>query len=90
VKQGRIVWISSIAGCLTQPKEGAYAASKHAVEAFADALRQELMYHQVSVSLIEPGFVGTPILSKVTNCNGAAISYNSERCSAPRIRMSVF
>lgn len=44
---------------------GVYAASKHAIEAIGDALRQELMYDGVSVSLIEPGFVDTPILRKV-------------------------
>lgn len=44
---------------------GVYAASKHAIEAIGDALRQELMYDDVSVSLIEPGFVDTPILRKV-------------------------
>ena len=59
------MFISSLAGRITQPKEGIYSASKHAIEAVADALRQELMHHHVSVSLVEPGFVATPILNKV-------------------------
>ena len=50
-----MVFISSLAGIVTMPKEGAYAASKHALEALADTLRQELAVHQVSVSLIEVG-----------------------------------
>ena len=63
--QGRVILISSLAGKIVQPKEGAYAASKHAVEALGDALRQELARQGVSVSIIEPGFVDTPILDKV-------------------------
>ena len=60
------MFISSLAGRITQPKEGIYSASKHAIEAVADALREELMHYKVSVSLVEPGFVKTPILQKVS------------------------
>lgn len=63
--KARIVFISSLAGRITQPKEGIYSASKSAVESLADALRQELYPHGVSVSLVEPGFVATPILGKI-------------------------
>jgi NAD(P)-dependent dehydrogenase (short-subunit alcohol dehydrogenase family) len=41
-----------------------YAASKHAIEAFADALRVELFSSRVGVTLIEPGSVATPIWGK--------------------------
>ena len=41
-----------------------YAASKHAVEALADALRVELRTSGVQVALIEPGSVATPIWDK--------------------------
>jgi short-subunit dehydrogenase len=62
---GRIVFTSSLAGQITQPKEGIYAATKHGVESVGDALRQELAPYFVSVSLVEPGFVRTPIISKI-------------------------
>lgn len=63
--QGRIVFTSSLAGFITQPKEGVYAATKHGVESIGDALRQELAPYHVSVSLVEPGFVHTPIIRKI-------------------------
>jgi NAD(P)-dependent dehydrogenase (short-subunit alcohol dehydrogenase family) len=40
--RGRIVNISSLAGKLTTPFNGAYSAAKHGIEAFSDALRMEL------------------------------------------------
>lgn len=59
--KGRIVFISSIAGRSSTPYTGAYAGSKHALEAIADALRVELMPWHMHVSLIEPGVIRTPI-----------------------------
>jgi len=69
--QARIVFTSSLAGRITQPKEGIYASSKAALESLGDALRQELFPYQVSVSLVEPGFVATPILTKVSTSSGS-------------------
>jgi len=56
---GRIVTIGSIAGVLTAPANGAYSASKHAVEALNDALSAELWPFGVRVVLVEPGPIGT-------------------------------
>mmetsp|Transcript_8990 Transcript_8990/g.25171 ORF Transcript_8990/g.25171 Transcript_8990/m.25171 type:complete len:316 (+) Transcript_8990:82-1029(+) len=67
--QGRIVSVSSVAGRLAWEFFGAYTSSKFALEAFSDSLRRELFYQGVSVSLIEPGFVMTPIFEK----NNAAV-----------------
>jgi len=39
---GRIVWTSSVAGLVKVPFDGAYAASKHAVEGICSAMREEL------------------------------------------------
>jgi NAD(P)-dependent dehydrogenase (short-subunit alcohol dehydrogenase family) len=58
---GRIVFMSSIAGRSSLPFVGAYAASKFALEAAADALRVELMPFGMDVVLVEPGVVATPI-----------------------------
>lgn len=52
---GRITTISSIAGIVSRPPLGAYSMSKHAVEAFGDALAAELEPKGVKVSLVEPG-----------------------------------
>jgi NAD(P)-dependent dehydrogenase (short-subunit alcohol dehydrogenase family) len=53
--KGRIVNISSISGILSGAFLGPYSMSKHAVEAYADALSAELTPLGVRVSLIEPG-----------------------------------
>ncbi len=62
--QGRIVMMSSIAGRSATPLVGAYAASKHALEALTDALRIELHPWGIQVSAVEPGNVATPIWEK--------------------------
>lgn len=61
---GRIVVVSSISGGLATPFLGAYAASKHAVEGYADSLRRELMLHGIDVVIVAPGAVRTPIWDK--------------------------
>jgi NAD(P)-dependent dehydrogenase (short-subunit alcohol dehydrogenase family) len=61
---GRIINISSVSGRIVYPFMGAYAASKHALEAMSDALRRELLLYGVDVILVEPGTVKTPIIGK--------------------------
>ena len=61
---GRIVFISSIGGLVATPFSAPYGASKHAIEAFGDALRVELRSSGVQVALVEPGSVATPIWDK--------------------------
>jgi NAD(P)-dependent dehydrogenase (short-subunit alcohol dehydrogenase family) len=61
---GRIVNISSVSGRIAYPFLGAYAASKHALEALSDAMRRELMLYGVDVIVIEPGTARTPIKEK--------------------------
>lgn len=53
--KGRVVTISSISGVLSGPMLGVYSMSKHAVEAFGDALGAEMAPLGVTSSLIEPG-----------------------------------
>lgn len=62
--RGRVVFVSSIGGRVATPFLAPYSASKHAVEAIADALRVELLSSGVQVALIEPGSVATPIWDK--------------------------
>jgi NAD(P)-dependent dehydrogenase (short-subunit alcohol dehydrogenase family) len=62
--RGRIVNMSSIAGRAAFPFIGPYSASKYALEAITDALRVELLPWGISVSVIEPGDVATPIWEK--------------------------
>jgi NAD(P)-dependent dehydrogenase (short-subunit alcohol dehydrogenase family) len=61
---GRILFMSSVGGRVAMAFTAPYAASKHAIEAFGDALRVELATSGVQVGLIEPGSVATPIWDK--------------------------
>jgi len=56
---GRIVQCSSVLGLVAMKYRGAYTASKFALEAYSDTLRQELAGTGVHVSLIEPGPIAT-------------------------------
>jgi NAD(P)-dependent dehydrogenase (short-subunit alcohol dehydrogenase family) len=62
--RGRVVNVSSIGGRVVGPTYGAYAASKFALEAMSDALRREVGQFGVSVIVVEPGMVATPIWDK--------------------------
>ncbi len=59
--RGRIVFISSIGGRIAFPLTGAYHAAKWGVEAVGDVFRQELRPWGISVSIVEPGSIDTPI-----------------------------
>jgi len=62
--QGRVVLMGSIGGRSALPFLGPYAASKHALEAFADVLRVELAPWGIAVSIVEPASVKTAIWTK--------------------------
>ncbi len=63
---GRIVNISSIGGKLVFPGGGAYHGTKHAVEAFSDALRFEVKGFGVDVVIVEPGLIKTEFATAAT------------------------
>lgn len=60
-RAGRIVFISSIGGRIAFPLTGAYHAAKFGIEAVGDTFRQELRPWGISVSIVEPGSIDTPI-----------------------------
>jgi NAD(P)-dependent dehydrogenase (short-subunit alcohol dehydrogenase family) len=61
---GRIVFIGSIGGRVATSLMGPYGASKFAIEAIGESLRGELHPWGISVSVVEPGAVKTPIWDK--------------------------
>ena len=62
--RGRIVFVGSVSGRIPMPFIAPYSASKFALRALVDALRFELAPDGISVALIEPGSVKTPIWRK--------------------------
>ena len=54
-RHGNILNITSVAGLIGFPGSGYYAASKHAVEGWSDALRAEVLPLGIGVTCIEPG-----------------------------------
>ena len=63
--EGRIINVSSVVGRISLPGAGAYAGSKHALEAMSDALRGEVSDFGVDVVLVEPGPVATSFQDRV-------------------------
>jgi 11-cis-retinol dehydrogenase len=61
-RDSRVVNICSVAGYFTAPNMSSYAASKYALESFSDCLRREMVAWGLRVSMIEPGFMRTPII----------------------------
>ncbi|MFQ5741452.1 MAG: SDR family oxidoreductase [Acidobacteriota bacterium] len=59
--RGHLVNISSILGKKVRPGAGAYAGTKHALEALSEALRIELAGSRIAVSCVEPGLVMTEL-----------------------------
>ncbi|WP_026689370.1 SDR family NAD(P)-dependent oxidoreductase [Alteribacter aurantiacus] len=64
VGEGHIIHVASQAGKIATPKSSAYAATKHAVLAFANSLRMELEGTRVQVSTVNPGPVKTDFFSR--------------------------
>ena len=66
---GKLINVGSVLSDFSVPEQGAYAASKHAVKGFTDALRMELMRAKtpVSVTLIKPSGIATPYKDHARN-----------------------
>ena len=64
--RGRIVFVGSIGGKVAVQFAGPYHASKYAIEAIGDCLRQELAPDGIAVSIIEPGPISTAIWGKAS------------------------
>ncbi|KAG2474863.1 MAG: putative 3-oxoacyl-[acyl-carrier-protein] reductase [Nitrosopumilales archaeon] len=67
-KSGHIVNISSVAGRIVFPAGSVYCATKHAITAFSEGLRQELSARSnIRVTCIEPGVVSTELTNTITD-----------------------
>jgi len=67
-KSGHIINISSVAGRVVFPAGSVYCATKHAVAAFSEGLRQEFSVRSnIRVTCIEPGVVATELTNTITD-----------------------
>jgi len=69
---GALINVGSVTSDRAIPVQGIYSASKHALKGFTDALRMELEHEgaPVSVTLIKPASIGTPMPQHVKNYSG--------------------
>ena len=63
-KKGHIAWIASLTGYRGLPKAAAYGPTKAALISLAESLKPELDQKGIVISVVNPGFVETPMTSK--------------------------
>lgn len=69
-RQGQVVFVNSSAGLAARAEAGHYAATKHALKAFADSLCDEVNSAGVRVLSIYPGRTATPMQARVHAAEG--------------------
>jgi NADP-dependent 3-hydroxy acid dehydrogenase YdfG len=69
---GHIINVSSVAGHKVGPGFAVYAATKHAVRALSEGLRQEVKPYNIRTTVISPGAVATELPNSVTEPDVAA------------------
>lgn len=70
-RQGHIVAISSVQGKISIPFRSAYAASKHATQAFFDCLRAEVEQYDIEVTVVSPGYIQTNLSLNAVTADGS-------------------
>ena len=68
---GQFVVTTSIVGKIGTPLRSSYAASKHALHGFFDSLRAETHKHNITVTLVCPGFVQTNVSMNALTGDGS-------------------
>jgi NADP-dependent 3-hydroxy acid dehydrogenase YdfG len=66
-KSGHIINVSSVAGHKVGPGGVVYAATKHAVRAISEGLRQEVKPYNIRTTIISPGAVATELTQTITD-----------------------
>ncbi|MBD3293079.1 MAG: SDR family NAD(P)-dependent oxidoreductase [Armatimonadia bacterium] len=76
---GRIVNISSLVGLIAPPEGAHYAATKHALEAYSQAMRFEVAQFDIHVSVVEPGLTKSRFRKNVAKPDEPLAVYDSLR-----------
>jgi NADP-dependent 3-hydroxy acid dehydrogenase YdfG len=71
--EGHIVNVSSTAGRTIGAGHSSYVASKHGVNAFSEAMRQEVAPHGIRVTIVEPGATETEVFASIPDEKARAI-----------------
>ena len=77
-KGGHYVNVSSVTGKFGTPFRSGYAASKHALHGFFDALRAEHYEDNIKVTMICPGFIRTPLSISAVTGDGSPLQKMDE------------
>lgn len=72
-RHGRIISISSIVGVIGNPGQSNYAASKAGMIGYSKALAQEVASRGVTVNVIAPGFIETPMTDELSDDQKTAL-----------------
>jgi NADP-dependent 3-hydroxy acid dehydrogenase YdfG len=82
-KSGHIVNLSSVAGRIVFPAGSVYCATKHAIAAFSEGLRQEFSVRSnIRVTSIEPGVVATELNDTITDESLKGFVENTKKMQA--------
>ncbi|KAL2100856.1 hypothetical protein ACEWY4_002617 [Coilia grayii] len=81
---GHIVAISSVQGRMAIPYRSAYAASKHATQAYFDCLRAEVERFGLQVTVISPGYIRTNLSLNAVTGDGSRYGVMDKTTAAGR------
>ncbi len=68
-RAGHFINVSSVAGHKVSPAGAVYAATKHAVRALSEGLRQEVKAYNIRTTVISPGAVATELPDSITEAD---------------------
>ncbi len=81
-QSGHLIVTSSVMGCFSTPMRSAYAASKHALHGFYNALREEVYPDHIHVTIICPGYIKTEISVNALTETGEKFNQMSKKQAA--------
>jgi NAD(P)-dependent dehydrogenase (short-subunit alcohol dehydrogenase family) len=81
---GRIIHIGSVLGFLPMPYGALYAATKHAIEGYAESLDHELRHWGIRSIVIEPAYTKTPFDANLLEADAKLAAYEDIRTAVTR------
>ncbi|WP_301108303.1 SDR family oxidoreductase [Sporosarcina sp.] len=88
-KSGHLLFVGSQAGKVATPKTSVYAATKHALIGYTNALRMEVAPYQIDVSVIHPGPIDTPFIDLADQTGGYKQALGARLLSVDSVAYSI-